>query len=165
MKKPFIISRDNGKSDAEVIAEIVEKSNPGDLLTYDFLAEVLSAGTNRRYNRQDVQSSINRSANKISSEYCRAFICVRNQGYRIAKAAEHQLIATSKRERASSLIKRGKQVLDNVDWSAMTENERRAHEGQLMIVGALFSAITGVNSRLKRVEDAISARNEKLNGD
>jgi hypothetical protein len=155
----FVISRDDGRSDAEVLIDLVQKRDPGDLLSYDDLAKDLSLGTNRKYERTDVQSSVNRAERKLAVTAQRALLNVRNQGYRVALASEHQTIAGRKRERSEKLLKRGLIVLQHVDWSAMDDNERRAHEGQLLIVGGLYSAMQGIDNRLSRIEKALGNRN------
>jgi len=155
----FTITRSDGRSDAEVLAEIVAAAKPGDLLTYETLSTELSDGASREYSRADVQASVGRSERKLATEQCRALLNIRNQGYRIAMACEHQTIAVRKRDRAGSLLKRGLMVLQHVDWDAMDDNTRRAHEGQLMVVGALHSAMSGLDRRLARIEDALKQRN------
>jgi hypothetical protein len=155
----FVITRSDGRSDAEVLAEIVAAAKPGDLLTYDALAAGLSVGASRDYGRADVQASVGRAERKLAIEQCRALLNIRNQGYRIALAGEHQTIAMRKRDQAGTLLKRGLMVLQHVDWDAMDDNTRRAHEGQLMVVGALHSAMSGLDRRLARIEDVLKQRN------
>lgn len=155
----FEISRSNGKSDGEVLAEVIAQARPGELMTYDDLSARLSEGTGRRYQWHDVQSVIYRTERKLATEQCRALINVRGQGYRIAMAGEHQMIAGRKKDRAGTLLRRGLTVLQHVDWDSMDANARKAHEGQLMVMGALHSAMQGLDARLKRIEDVIQNRN------
>jgi len=155
----FVITRTSGKSDAEVLAERISYAKPGDLLSYDELAEKLSEGADRSYKRQEVQSSVTRAERKIATELSRALVNVRGQGYRVALASEHQTIAGRKKDRAEVMLKRGLTILQHVDWDAMDENARRAHEGQLMVVGALHSAMLGLDRRMQRIEKALSERN------
>jgi len=155
----FKISRQDGRSDAEVLADIVRSANPGDLLTYASIGAELGKGTPRKYGVADVQSAVGRAERKLATEQRRALLNVRGQGYRIAMAGEHQVIAGRKKDRAGALLKRGLMVLQHVDWDAMEENTRKAHEGQLMVLGALHSAMSGMDSRLKRIEDVIKQRN------
>lgn len=151
----FEVGRNNGKSNADVLIEIVNQASPGEVLEYDSIATALHYGTERNYEKKDVQSIVSRSERKLAVNTSRALINVRNKGYKVALASEHQMIAGRKRERSNQLLKRGLCVLQNVDWDAMNENERKAHEGQLMVVSALHSAMEGIDSRLSRIEDAI----------
>jgi len=160
----FRITRADGKSDAEVLGKLVAAASPGDLLSYRTISEALNVGASRLYSRKDVQSAVCRSERSLAVHHQRALVNVRNRGYRIALAAEHQMIAGRKKERASTLLKRGLTVLQHVDWDAMDANQRRAHEGQLMVIGALHSAMTGLDTRLRRIEDAIKSRNGDNSG-
>lgn len=156
----FVITRANGKSDAEVLVDIVDKASPGDLLSYADLADQLSKGSTRQYKRPDVQGSICRAERQLAVKTQRALLNVRNEGYRVALASEHQMIAGRKKERSGKLLKRGLLVLQHVDWSSMDDNQRRAHEGQLLIMGALSQAIEGIEQRVNKIETAIANRNE-----
>jgi hypothetical protein len=155
----FKITRSNGKSDGEVLAEIVSKARPGDLISYADLSAGLGADVPGGFAVRDVQSVVARSERKLATEQKRCLLNVRGQGYRVALAGEHQTIAGRKRDRAKAHLKRGLMVLQHVDWDAMDENTRRAHEGQLMVVGALHSAMSGLDQRVTRIEDAIRKRN------
>ena len=156
----FKIARPDGKSDADILLGIIEKAGPGDVIKYVDLQEKLSY-PGKEFDRAGVQSVVSRSERKLAVNQSRALLCVRNVGYKVALASEHQTIAGRKRERSSKLLKRGLTVLQHVDWAAMSDNERRAHEGQLMIVGAIHSAMQGIEQRLARVENAIQATRSK----
>lgn len=151
----FEIGRQSGKSDAEVLLDLVEQARPGDILDYDLLSQTLSDGTSREYSRQDVQGSVGRAERKLAVSASRALLNVRNVGYKVALADEHQTIAGRKRDRSNKLLKRGLVTLQHVRWDEMDDNSRRAHEGQLMVMSALHQAVTGIEQRLNRVEDAI----------
>jgi hypothetical protein len=156
----FQITRENGQSDAEVLSGVVDAASNGALLSYQDLSDALSAGASRVYGMKEVQSAVRRAERKLATEHCKALINVRNLGYRIALAGEHQKIAGRKRDRASSLLKRGLMILQHVDWDEMDQNTRQAHEGQLMVIGALHSAMQGLDSRMRRIESAIDKRND-----
>lgn len=151
----FAVSRDDGRSDAEVLAALVKASSPGEVLSYDVLSAELGNGATRTYSRADVQGAVGRSERKLAVEQSRALVNVRNVGYKIALAGEHQMLAGRKKDKAGGLLKRGLMVLQHVDWAAMDDNTRRAHEGQLIVVGALHSAVQSLNSRLGRIEDLL----------
>jgi phage replication-related protein YjqB (UPF0714/DUF867 family) len=152
----FKTSRSTGLSDADVLLEEVKKRTPGDLISYDELSEALSADSNREYTKNEVQSSVSRSERKLAVELSRALINVRNNGYKIALAGEHQKVAGRKSDRAQNLIKRGLTQLQNVRWDEMDAQQREAHRGHLMVTSAMASAMSNFESRLKKVEDAIA---------
>lgn len=154
--KKFAISRESGKSAAEVLCEVVNSASPGDVLTYERLGAALSEGASRQYGKREVQAAVCRSERQLATKHCRALINVPREGYRIAMAAEHQMIAGRKRDRSKALYKRGLTVLQHVDWSAMDENERRAHEGQMLIMSSMYHTMRSMDERLRRVEDAVA---------
>lgn len=156
----FQITRHNGKSDTEVLAELVSAAQPGALLPYDDLMTALSEESTRTFTARDAQAAVRRAERKLATEQRRALLNVRGLGYRVALAGEHQMIAGRKKDRAAALLKRGVMVLQHVDWDAMDANTRRAHEGQLMVIGALHTAMQGLDSRLSRIEQAIKGRNK-----
>ena len=153
----FDIARSDGRSDAEVLLDIVKNCAPGTVIDYEKIADVLSIGTDRQYDTKDVQGVVCRSEQKLAQQLSRALVNVRNRGYKVALAEDHQQIAGRKKDRAHKLLKRGLTVLKHVRWDEMDENQRRAHEGQLMIVSALTTAVDGMERRLQRVENAIKS--------
>ena len=158
----FEIGRKSGKSDAEVLLDLVEQAKPGEILDYDLLCRTLSEGTAREYSRQDVQGSVGRAERKLAVGLSRALLNVRGVGYKVALAEEHQTIAGRKRDRSNKLLRRGLTVLQHVRWDEMDDNARRSHEGHLMVTAALCQAVSGIEQRLNRVEDAIrSARSSQ----
>lgn len=151
----FEIGRTDGRSDAEVICDLVADYSPGTIIKYDEICNALSVNTDRTYEIPAAQSIVCRAEHKLATRLSRCLVNIRGQGYKIALAQEHQRIAGTKKDRAQKLLKRGVSVLKHVRWGEMDENQRRAHEGQLMILGALSSAMDGIEQRLRRVENAI----------
>ena len=151
----FVITRESGLSDAEVLAEIVARADPGQLLEYDFLAKALSEGTTKEYERSHVQQSVTRAERKLSLDLSRSLVNIRNRGYKVALASEHSIIATRRRQKAGSMLDRGLRTLQHVRWEEMDDNQRQAHQGQLMVISALHSAMEGIDKRLSRIESAI----------
>jgi len=152
----FKIGRSDGRSGADVLIDIVKQSNAGDIIEYDRIAKELGTGCKKEYSRKDVQSVVCKSERKLATSESRALINIRGKGYKIAPAGEHQRIAGRKKDRAHKLLKRGVMTLKCVRWDEMDDNQRMAHEGQLMIMGAVVSSIDALNHRVSSVEDAIN---------
>ncbi len=153
----FEIGRTDGRSNAEVICDLIADYSPGTIIKYDEICKALAVNTDRTYEIPAVQSIICQSENKLATRLSRCLVNIRGLGYKVALAEEHQRIAGTKKDRAQKLLKRGVNVLKHVRWEEMDDNQRRAHEGQLMILGALTSAMDGIEQRLRRVENAISS--------
>ena len=131
----FKTTRLDGRSDAEVILGVVAKEQPGALIPYGALQEALNSGSTRHFDRSAVCNAVNRSLGVLAKRLKRVVRCVRGVGYRVAEAKEHQAVAQWRKDRADVQLRRGLLALEHVDWSAMDENTRRAHEGTLMEIG------------------------------
>lgn len=157
MGKRFEVARPDGRSDSEVLVNVIRNRSPGEVVTYEQLADELAKGTDHTYTRQAVQSVVARSERKIAVILSRALLNVRGSGYKLALAEEHQRIAGNKKDRSQKLLKRGLRTLQHVRWDEMDPNQRAAHEGQLMILSAVASAVDGLNARMARVEATLEA--------
>lgn len=159
MTSTFAISRTDGKTASQVICDLVANARPGQTLEYDAISAALSDGSDKAYTLRETQAAVRRAERQLAIRHNRALLNVTRLGYKVAMASEHQMIAGRKRDRSAKLLKRGLMLLQHVDWDAMSPNERLAHEGHLMVMGALHSTMQGIEKRLSRVEDAIrSAR-------
>ena len=151
----FVITRADGRSNTQVILDLVRPVEPGHTFTFDALSDALSEGTNRRYERDDVRKIVGTAFNKLSSELRRALHPIRNVGYRVSPADGHRELALIRKDRADLQMKRGLMTLRNVRWEEMGAEERKAHEGTLMLVGALYEQQRAMERRQSNIEDAI----------
>jgi hypothetical protein len=88
-------------------------------------------------------------------EQARTLQNVRNHGYRIAHGSSHMSLANQRRHKADKQMKVGLMVLQNVKWDELDANQRLAHEGQLLIVGALYQQMNAMERRQSAVERAL----------
>lgn len=154
------ITRADGRSNGQVILDLVEGKAPGSLFSYQDLSDALSVGTDKRYTRQEVQRIVTMTCPRMLKEQARTLHNVPNVGYRIAQAAYHMTLANDRKSRADKQMLRGVQVLENVRWDEMDGNQRLAHQGQLLIMGALYQSQKALERRQMAVEQAI----QKVNG-
>lgn len=158
-------SRFDGRSDSDVIIDLVKRSNPCDIFTYDQLAEELEAGTNRTFDRQAIQKIASKSLLRLSKETSRALQAVKNVGYQIAEANQHGRLATERRRKSNRQLTKGLAILKHVRWEEMDENQRQAHQGQLMVLDAIVTQQQSMEQRMRRIEDAIKKGLKKPNED
>lgn len=151
----FKVTRSSGKSDSEILVNLIRDSEPNTVFPYSLIAEALSSDSNRVYDRRAVQCVVSRSALQLSKECQRALYCVPGVGYRVAAATEHRSIAHSRQRRADRQLAKGLAVLEHVKWDEMTQNERDAHQGQLMILQAVVSQQRSMERRMNRIEKAL----------
>jgi hypothetical protein len=154
----FRISRADGRSDAEVVMDVVAANQPGSVIPYEELQQALSFGSSRYFDRTAVSGAINRSVAMIAKRLNRVVRCVRGVGYKVAEAGEHQAVAHMRKSRADTQMRRGLLALEYVDWSAMDENSRKAHEGTLLLLSSMMHA----QRSLERRQDQADALIRKL---
>lgn len=155
MNDRFKITRKDGRSNAQVLLDYVKDKDAGTVFTYDEIAAELSAKSGRTYTEKDVQQSVQKLYPRLLKEQARALHNVRNVGYRIAPAGFHVALAVDRKSKADRQLLRGVQTLEHVRWEEMTPNQRTAHEGQLMIIGALYQQSRAVEKRVSLIEEAI----------
>lgn len=151
----FQPSREDGRSQAEVLIEYVKCGEPGQVYSYAELARALGAGSSRIYTIREVRQAVAACVSRLLREHQRRLHNIRLVGYRVAPAVHHMSLAKGDRRRADRQLLRGLQTLRHVRWEEMDENTRRAHEGHLMIHEAVCSNQHALDVRLRKVEEAI----------
>lgn len=151
----FRITREDGRSNAQVIIDLVEGAEPGTVYTYDELGEALGAGTARVYGRSDVCGAVLQANDRLLREQCRSLHNVRGVGYRLAPAVDHRRLALVRKSRADTQLKKGVLMLSNVKWDEMDPASRAAHEATLMMVSAVYAQTQSLERRQSATESAI----------
>lgn len=151
----FRISRPDGRSNGQVILDLVKDKAPGDFYPYSALIDALSAGTGKRYTRSDVQRVVTAICPRMLKEQARTLHNVPNQGYRVAPAHFHMTLANGRKSRADKQMLRGVQLLEHVKWDEMDANQRLAHQGQLLVMASLYQNQKALERRQLDVEQAI----------
>jgi hypothetical protein len=155
MSTRFKIVRDDGRSNQQVILDLVKDAQPGTTYDYDTLCNALSTGTNKTYTVPEIQRIVTVACIRMLKEQARTLQNVRNHGYRIAHGSSHMSLANQRRHKADKQMKVGLMVLQNVKWDELDANQRLAHEGQLLIVGALYQQMNAMERRQSAVERAL----------
>lgn len=165
MTTKFKITRKDGRSNAQVILDYVKDKPAGAEFKYEDLQVALSDGSNHSYTVVEVQAVAAKLYPRLLKEQSRALHNVRNIGYRLAPAGYHVVLANDRKSKADKQMLRGVQTLQNVRWEEMDVNQRQAHEGQLLVVGALYSQMKALERRQSAIEDAIQkVRGKEVSG-
>lgn len=149
------ITRPDGRSNGQVILDLAGDKAPGTLFSYADLVAALSADTEKQYTKEDVQRIVVKTCPRMLKEQARTLHNVPRVGYRIAEAARHLTLAHDRKSRADRQMLRGVQVLEHVRWDEMDENQRRAHQGQLLITNALYQSMKALERRQLAIEQEI----------
>lgn len=158
----FEISREDGRSNQQVIIDHVSREDPGKLFTYTELAEALNEGADRSFEKPDVQSAVNAAKSRLLKEHQRALSNVRGTGYKLAHATEHVVLAGDHRRRADRQFSKGLGVLRNVRWNEMDEVSRTAHQGTLMITESIYANQQALEKQQNAQAKAIHALTQRV---
>jgi len=144
----FAVTRHDGRSDGQVVLDLVDGAEPGRVFTFAEIAAALMEGTGREYGVPEVRGAVGRAHVRMLKEQARVLHSVRCVGYRVAEAREHHRLARHRRHRAGVQLRRGLQVLQNVRWEEMDRESRVAHEGQLLVSLAVAGAVQQLERRV-----------------
>lgn len=155
-RRPFATDRDTGVSDVEIVLEVVAAAQPGDIIEHETLRAALQHGVDHEITIDRVRNARTRSESRLLKDLARTLKAVPGLGYRVAEAHEHKALATRRKHRADRQLFRGVSLLKHVRWDEMGEEQRKAHEAQLVIMSGLYENQRSFDKRLQRAEAAIA---------
>jgi len=153
----FAIRREDGRSNSQVVIDLVKEATPGTIFAYEKIADALSDGTDRQFDVPAVRYSVLGAVSMLEKLHKRTLLNVRSIGYKLARAEEHMLIAGVRSDRANRQLRKGLSTLTHVKWDEMDDNTRRAHEGQLLIMSAFYQQNVAMDRRMRKMEETIKA--------
>lgn len=149
--------REDGRTQTQVLIDAVRDKPPGSLLTYEELLGALNHGAPRLHTREDLISVATRACRRLLREHQRTLDNVRNIGYRVAPAVDHQRIAQTRKRKADRQLSVGVETLRNVRWDELDPESRKAHEGALLVMSALWEQQRALERRQNAVEELLAA--------
>lgn len=152
---PFRITRPDGRSNTQVLLDFVKGYEPGHVFTYENLIAAVS-WSGRQFTTRDVQQLVQTSGPMLSRQESRVLKNVPQVGYKLALANEHVRMALQRRTKADVQLRRGLEILRNVKFDEMNENERMAHEGQYMVMEAIYRNTQALARRQSKTEELIA---------
>ena len=157
------ISRQSGKSNQQVVVELVAEAPPGTVFSYDRIAAALSEGAGKTYTRAEVQSVVRTAADsRLLREYRRTLANVRGVGYKVAAANEHVPIAGAYNRKSIRSLKRGTDRLNHARLEELTEAERLTHEQQREVNNRLYSELRRIDRVQERHRVAIASTTQRV---
>lgn len=151
----FAITRADGRSNLQVVLDLVRGADPGTTYTYAQLGAALTTGTDRPYGVVAVRRIVAAAYDRLLRDQQRALRSVRGVGYRLALAAEHTPLALDRKRRADVQMRRGLLTLQHVRLEEMDANSRAAHTATWMMVSALWQNQQALEHRQTKVELAL----------
>lgn len=151
----FEPSRADGRSDRQVVYDLVTTEPPGTVFSYAELHDALNTGLGKKVKRERVYGAIANTNQKLLKDDQRYLVNVENVGYRMIRADEHVPVSVAKRDRARNNLKRGVELLRHARLDELSEAQRILHEGQLMILSSIHDAVQESARRHDRAEAII----------
>ena len=158
MKVPnerFKKSRQDGRSDADVIIDMVKTLEPGTVIPFEQFITELSKDTARNFDIPAVRGVVCHSNTRLQKAINRTLHSIRGVGYRVAKADDHAIISARFKLGGDRKYKKGYEVLKHVEWGELSAAARAAHENQMIIMGALYQNQKAMNERMDRFETSL----------
>lgn len=150
-------TRADGRTNTEVILELVNGVEAGETFSYGQLAAALSAGSARHWDRRAVQGAVRVASRRLLKQEARTLYPVRGVGYRLSRGSEHHGLALRREHRASVQMRQSVDLLTHANHSEMSASERSIHEAHLTITAALWTQMRRVTQKQKQQDDAISS--------
>lgn len=142
-----------------MVYDVLCAASIGDLITYEQLGE--ATGLDPVTERQKIQMAVRRAADEYLDTDKRALDVVIDEGYRVANASGHLVLARRHQSRATKQLQRGHDKASKVDLSGVEPETRHALE----VVAQAFALQMDYNRRLdvrqQRLEDALTDVTER----
>lgn len=148
--------RADGRSNQQVVVDHVHAAQPGTEFTYEELAAVLADGTNRVFERVDVQQVVRLAKFQMLRQHKRTLQTIPGFGYRLAHARDHAGIADDHTKRGHRQMKRALTTMENARLDEMTVQERELHLAQCAINSRLYHEQRRLMSKQNRHAELIA---------
>jgi len=120
----FLPVRADGRSDVQVILEMLRGAEPDTLFTYQQMADALGVGIDTEVTREKIQRAAVVAIKRLEEEEKRTATVMPRLGYRIARANEHSYIAGGRKRRGTRQLARGRHTLESTRLDELTQAER-----------------------------------------
>lgn len=162
---PFEPSRPDGRSDRQVVYDLVKTAEPDTMFTFDEIAKALNAGLDSPVTMRRVYTAVAAANLTLLKEQRRNLRVSRGRGYRVTQTSEAVELAGERRMRARKNLKRGVELLRHARIEELDPAQRQLHEGQLLIMAGLYQVTVQHERRHDRSESLIqqlTSRVERL---
>lgn len=156
MSKNFAPGGADGRAVWRSLYDLLRHVPVGQTVTY----EVLEARIGRT--RAGVQSSMGRAAQELLRVDKHAVVSVRDVGYRVVSAAEHLDIARDRQRRSHRELKRGRDVVTNVDLNGLDAEVRDAFDRVTQAFAIQLDYARRLGVRSDRLEQQLNAIHPKV---
>lgn len=153
----FTSKREDGRADWRVVYDYVTGCNPGDLITFNTLGELLD--TDKRHT---IYGAVSAANHRLWAREQRSLGVVKGVGYRVLRPQEHELQATSYQVRSRRQMSNAVAVMDATDLTAMTPAERERTLAFTGLLTSMLASIADHEHRIARHDQLIRQLQEKV---
>lgn len=162
MSSLFQPSREDGRSDRQIVIDLVETAQSGDLLTHEEILSALQEESDREFDRSHVYRAAGAASRWLIKNSKKALVPVRGKGYRVSFPDDFHSLTLVRRDRASTQLNRGVEVLEGAPYEEMSETVREAIAPlQVLMIGA-YAQLHAHHRRLRRHDAAIEDLSKRL---
>jgi len=155
MLERFKKSRADGRSNTQVLLDLLRSGSAGQIYTYAELSATLSEGLDRTYSKKRVCGICSGAFVSLLSELNRALTNVPRVGFKLSHANDHTGIALNKKRRATVQMRKSVATLNNVRHAELSPEARVIHEGTSLLVNAQYHQMASTSRRELKTLDAI----------
>jgi hypothetical protein len=143
-----------------IVVELAAKAQPGDLITFDAMAEALDLDPAQH--RERIRQAVTAARPILLADHKRCLVADPGHGYRVAFAREFAGIAQTHRRKADRQIGKAMAVIDNVDVADMTPAELQRHQAVGVVMRNLVGRMTSAEERLGQLEAMVFGAGPKV---
>lgn len=144
----------------QVLYEYLTAMNVGDVVKYDELAGLLPDSP-----KDSVRSAFYRAMQECETEIKRTFCNVREVGYRMVDANEHERLARGHHGRAKRQLRKSKRKAASADRSRLTREERSRIDAVELNLSRQIEMTNRLTARVAKVEEDLKAARREQNTD
>jgi hypothetical protein len=129
----FKITRTDGRSNQQVVIDLVCGAEPDTLFPYAALEAALERGSETTFDRRAIQACVRAANRRLLHEHRRILEPVANAGYRLARGPDHTRLGNARQRKADRQLKWAVDTLANARTEEMTSEERNLHTAHLIV--------------------------------
>ena len=118
-----------------IVAELVANADPGDLITYQTLAEALDL--DEKEQRDQIRQAVSAARSTLLRDHNRAVVAIRGEGYRVALAREFAGLAQGYRQKADRAMTTALDIVNHVDEKQLSPAELQRHRAVATVITTL----------------------------
>jgi hypothetical protein len=149
----FKPTRPDGRSYRDVAVDIFKDLPPETIVSYEKIAAALDIDDPKSPRIRAIVRSAIKPLLKLHS---RGLANAPGKGYRVLPARENMVVASNQRTKADRAMARGLAFLSGANRQEMTETERKLHDGQCIIMQAIYASHRHLDTRINKIERLLS---------